>query len=583
MATQSSEKKNCQNCKNDFVIEPEDFSFYEKMQVPPPTFCPQCRLVRRLIWRNERSLYKRACDMCKKKIISMYDDNKVIFPVYCKECWKSDAWDPISYGREYDFSRSFFVQWKELFDTVPRQAVFQSGNNLNTEYTNMVKDVKNVYLAYSIVYDSENVYYSKNVDYSKNIIDSENITQCEWIFESIGGKKNYNCIYSFWSSSCIDSTFIMDCVNCSNCFGCVNLRNKSYFIWNEQYEKEKYFEKLKELNISSFKSCEENWQRFQEFSLNFPKKYARLTNTVNSTGDELRDCNNAHYIFNGTELENVKYGFRLLQLEDCMDICYCGKNASLMYEHAIGGSENSSSTKFTIIGLPALNEVEYIDTCTSSDNLFGCIGLKNKSYCIFNKQYEKEEYFEMVEKIKKHMDEMPYIDSKSRMYKYGEFFPFEFSPFGYNETVINDHFPITKDEAQKMGYPWKEKNDNQYTITIKASDLPDDIKDVDDSILNETIECEVTKKPYKITNYELEFYRRMNIPLPRLHQDERYRHRLMLKNPMRLWHRSCMNKDCKNEFETTYAPARNASHSDAGGPERPEIVFCEKCYQQEVY
>lgn len=562
--------KTCQNCKQDFTITSEDFSFYKKIKVPAPTFCPKCRLIRRLIWRNERSLYKRECNLCHKKIISMYDD-KATFPVYCKECWKSDSWDPASYGRDYNFEKTFFEQWKELFDSVPRQAVFQSGNNVNTEYTNMVKDVKNVYLAYSIVYGSENVYYSKNVDYSKNIIDSENITQCEWVYESIGGNKNYNCKYSFWSSSCIDCMFVMDCANCSNCFGCVNLRNKSYCIWNEEYEKEKYFEKLKELSTGSFKSFKENWQKFQEFSLNFPKKYARLINTVNSTGDELRDCNNAHYIFNGTQLENVRYGFRLLQLEDCMDVCYCGKNASLMYEHAVGGSEDSSNTKFTIIGLPALNEVEYVDSCTSSNNLFGCIGLKNKSYCILNKQYSKEEYFALVEKIKKHMDDMPYIGQKGNVYKYGEFFPYDFSPFGYNETVINELYSLSKQEALKSGYSWKDKEEPKYTITKQAGDLPDDIKDVDDSILNEVIQCAVTGKPFKITPFELQFYRHMNLPLPRVHQDERHRVRTALKNPIDLWHRKCMNIGCVNEFETTYAP------------ERKEVIYCDDCYKKEVY
>jgi RNA polymerase subunit RPABC4/transcription elongation factor Spt4 len=37
------ETKNCQNCKKDFNIEPDDFSFYEKMKVPVPTWCPECR------------------------------------------------------------------------------------------------------------------------------------------------------------------------------------------------------------------------------------------------------------------------------------------------------------------------------------------------------------------------------------------------------------------------------------------------------------------------------------------------------------------------------------------------------------
>ncbi len=33
-----SQTKNCQNCKKDFIIEPEDFNFYEKIKVPAPTF-----------------------------------------------------------------------------------------------------------------------------------------------------------------------------------------------------------------------------------------------------------------------------------------------------------------------------------------------------------------------------------------------------------------------------------------------------------------------------------------------------------------------------------------------------------------
>jgi hypothetical protein len=32
------ETKICQNCKKNFIIEPDDFGFYEKIKVPPPTF-----------------------------------------------------------------------------------------------------------------------------------------------------------------------------------------------------------------------------------------------------------------------------------------------------------------------------------------------------------------------------------------------------------------------------------------------------------------------------------------------------------------------------------------------------------------
>ena len=109
----NSETRNCQNCKKDFIIEPDDFGFYDKIKVPPPTFCPECRLQRRLVWRNERSLYHRKCELCSKNVISMYSPESP-FSVYCHECWWGDGWDPLKYGRDYNFSKPFFEQYKEL-------------------------------------------------------------------------------------------------------------------------------------------------------------------------------------------------------------------------------------------------------------------------------------------------------------------------------------------------------------------------------------------------------------------------------------------------------------------------------------
>ncbi|MBI4653308.1 hypothetical protein HY750_03585, partial [Candidatus Kuenenbacteria bacterium] len=114
--------KICQNCSRDFQIEPEDFLFYEKINVPAPTFCPECRHQRRLVPRNERSLYKRKCDLCQKEIIAIYND-KDPFPVYCYNCWWSDKWNPFDYGRDYDFLKSFFGQYKALQNVVPRLAL----------------------------------------------------------------------------------------------------------------------------------------------------------------------------------------------------------------------------------------------------------------------------------------------------------------------------------------------------------------------------------------------------------------------------------------------------------------------------
>lgn len=45
----------------------------------------------------------------------------------------------------------------------------------------------------------------------------------------------------------------------------------------------------------------------------------------------------------------------------------------------------------------------YVHNCFYSSDIFGCIGLRNKQYCIFNKQYTKEEYEKLVPKIIEHM------------------------------------------------------------------------------------------------------------------------------------------------------------------------------------
>jgi hypothetical protein len=102
-----NETRQCQNCKKDFIIEPDDFGFYEKIKVPLPTFCWQCRAMRRMLFRNFRFLYKRKCDATGKTIFVLIPPEAPM-PVYEHNYWMSDAWDPMDYGQEYDFNRPFF-------------------------------------------------------------------------------------------------------------------------------------------------------------------------------------------------------------------------------------------------------------------------------------------------------------------------------------------------------------------------------------------------------------------------------------------------------------------------------------------
>jgi len=586
--------RNCKNCNQKFTIEPDDFGFYEKINVPAPTWCPECRIQRRLAFRNERSLYKNKCGLCGKNTLSIHSPGGP-FVDYCVGCWYSDAWDPMEYGRDYDFSRPFFEQYHELYKAVPQQALYHKFST-DSSFANFLEGAKNTYLSYSALY-SENVFYSKNIDACFWIADSFDLVNSRQCFGSISSQNLFNCKFAYFSKECVDSSFVYDCINCTNCFLCTNLRGKKYCFKNRQLSKDEYEKEVAAYATGSLNNLQRILGEFENIVKGSLHKYGRIVNCINSTGDDLRNSKNSENSFSAYDLENVKYAFRSLKLKDSMDVINAGSGMELAYEFINGGGNNSRLVRFCSYGIEALNDVYYVDSCASAGSLFGCVGLRNKEYCILNKQYSKEEYEKMIPSIIAHMNDMPYVDKKGRTYKYGEFFPPELSPFAYNETIAQEYFPLTKEEAIGRGYRWRDPDTKGYKITKTSEDLPDHIEDADDGILKEIIGCahnqtcnEQCTAAFKIIPDELQFYRKMNLPLPRLCPNCRHYQRLKKRNPLKLWHRKCQcagvgsengiyqnsithqhgEVRCPNEFETPYAP------------DRSEIVYCETCYNSEV-
>ena len=216
-------------------------------------------------------------------------------------------------------------------------------------------------------------------------------------------------------------------------------------------------------------------------------------------------------------------------------------------------------------------DLEYCSYCVGSSDCFGCVSLSKKQYCIFNKQYTKEEYFQLRDKIINHMNEMPYFDLLGREYKYGQFFPSEFSPIAYNESLAQDYVPLINGKlAEEKGFVWRQPNAREFQTTMKGGDLPDTLTEVSNDITKEVIACESCKRAYRIVPIELQFYKRIGLPLPHKCHNCRFLDRFKFINPPKLWKRQCMKAGCENKFETSYSP------------NNPEIVYCEQCYQQEV-
>jgi len=589
----SDQNKTCQNCKKDFTVEPEDFNFYKKIKVPPPTWCPECRLLRRLIWRQDRTLYRDNCDLCGKDMVSVYHPDSP-YVVYCSPCWWSDKYNPLDYGREYDFSRPFFEQTKDLLIKTPRQATSLS-KSVDCHYCDATLESKNCYLNFGS-YRAEDCLYCSAPIMSRSCVDSDLGTNMDHAYETYNSDGMYNTKFVWFSEECFDSSFLFDCKGCSDCFGCVNLRNKKYHIFNKPYSKKDYNEKIKYWDLGSWKRVNEARDKFMALLNVSPRRFAWIVNSVNVTGDNIKNAKNCQTCFatiNG--VENCKFVLVAgLNVKDSYDICYGGGTAELLYENT--GAIHGQNLRFSKGGSGGMDQ-EYCDQCGSSRHTFGCMGLKGQSCCILNKQYSEDEYEKLVPKIRSHMNEMPYTDSRGNTYSYGEYFPDELSPWMYNESYAFQWFPLTKEETLKKGYRWREEKKRDYKITLPSDELPNHIDDVPESIINETIECSHKSEcnhqcttAFKIIPRELQFYKEMNIALPRLCHNCRYYKRASLRNPLKLWHRGCTcmgkndskgrytnttphfhkDKPCPNEFETSYSP------------DRKEIVYCESCYRSEV-
>ena len=574
------ENQNCQNCKQDFNIEPDDLAFYEQIQVPAPTWCPLCRLLRRTIWRNERTLYKRDCDLCHKPAIGMYHPD-VPLKVYCRDCWYSDDWDPFSFAQQYDFSKPFFEQWRELLQNVPRCSLVGS-KNVDSPYANFSLANSNVYLSFASHYNEQSAYlqYSNRC---KNSYDCLHVGNSERVIDCNYSDRLNNCAGLQYSNACTECILGYDLRNCLNCFGCVSQRGKSNMIFNEQYDRAGYQEKLDEI-LKDRNSFEEAAKTFEDLKKRMPKRGTYQQKCVDSTGSDLEECKDVHDSFGVKYAEDCRYLFvNCINVKSSMDMNNIASDpCEFLYEAQ--GATNSSNAK--CIDTSWDNTfIEYSNLCFSSNNLFGCIGLRKKEFCILNRQYEKEEYLEMIGRIKSHMQEMPYADGAGKIYGYGEFFPPEFSPFRYNETISALYFPLTEQEILDRGYGYREVQERKYVPTKDRDTLPSLPEEFDASLSSEIIECshkggcaDQCTLAFKLLPDEIALYKSLRIPLPTECPNCRNMSRVRARGGMELRETAC---SCENAAHGHDAPCGIPMLTNLS-PDPADNPYCESCYQQEM-
>lgn len=565
--------KKCKNCWADFKIESDDLEFFEriapsfcwkKFKISHPTLCPNCRQQRRLWWKNERIIYKRKCDLTGKKIISIYSPD-CWYKVYDTNEWWSDKWDELDYWRDFNFEKSFFEQFDELMKDVPKFATLRK-NCDNSDYCNNIFWGKDCYLDF-VCWENEDSMYNHTLWFSNDCVDCLRTFDSTNCYELVKCWNCFNCKYWYLNFDCSDGDYLFNCKWVSKSIFCVWIKNKSYSILNKEYEKWD-FEDLKNKIINNKTIFDEYYNKYIELLKNTPKRNIIIESSEDCIWDFLNNCNNCKYSFDMWSCQNVKYWYENIYLHDWFDCNLCWANsenniASLVYE-----SDNSINVYKALFTSNCWDcrEMYYCDNCFSCKNCFWCTWLRNKDYCILNKQYSKNEYESIVSKIIEHM---------MNNWEWWEFFPLSISPFWYNETMAIEYYDLSRQQALNKWYKWQ---DNEYPINIPdwmdriyANELPE-LKNLSDEkekeILNKAIICETTWKPFRIIKKELEFYKKNNIELPRKHPNQRHQERMKMKNPRKLFESNCSK--CWIDINTSY------------DPKKWDIVYCESCYRKFV-
>jgi hypothetical protein len=421
----------------------------------------------------------------------------------------SDNRDAMNYTTDWDNSISFNENFRRVFEAVPHISLMVKMNE-NCDYVNWCGNSKSCYLVFDTDFCEDSM-YSSILKHSKNVVDSMHIYYCDTVYNSI------NCTESFALFDCYEcdqSKYLYSCALCSSCEFCINCNNlvwKKYCINNQQYTKEEY-EKIA-----------------PTIPQQLPKVYKqRATYKVRDQwwyGNNLYGTNNCAFSYNIGFSENLKYSDAVTDCHNSYDISSFWWTTQRSIDSTSIGLD-CSNIYFSDVVTAWSSYVYYSHALIGCHHMFWCAFMKNASYCIFNKQYEKETREAEVAKI---------VESMQQHWERWEFPPVAMSPFCYNESTAHEYMPLTKDEALSRWYKRQDKSFDpvvpEWAEVIERKNYDDaqwELLKNDDEIVQKIFICAESWRPFRIVKPELLFYRKYNISLPSKHPDVRHAQRLAM-------------------------------------------------------
>ncbi|MBP9763083.1 hypothetical protein KBD34_05750 [Patescibacteria group bacterium] len=544
-------KRICPESGQPWELSVEDIARSRNLQTPPSLLAPSVRLLHMRVFMGGPDFYLRKTGA--QSLITSYDPESplsLLSPADWNIQQLNDGF--FAYARMVDLDRSFFDQWYEFSLSVPRPALLQDGKSENSDWSAYCATVKNEYYGYSS-FAGENCLYCEYGYLDKNCCDVTGSDRVEWSYDSVRCDDSSQLVWCERCTQSVNLIFCLNCDNCQDCFGSTNLRGKKNYFLNQPLSTEEYKKKISEIDLGDATIVAYWKKRIQEEYWNTADRRAlTLKSCEHCTGDDLIECKDTTGVSLGNS-ERLYDSFGTAQAKDCTSLVSSVSTERCHYSQNIFGGYEVRFSSFCTACL----DVEYSELLTNCEHCFGCIGLTNKKFCIFNKQYTEEDYWKTVDLLKTKMLERG---------EYGEFFPYASAFIAYNSSNADIFFPLTKQEIERRGARWfdfaqhQALNPSSQTISV----LPTKLADTTDAVLTQTFACEKSGRLYRIVKPELEWHRKFNLALPRLHPTIRRKQRSEEMYPLNFCAVTC--PECGTSTETRIPLSRGYR------------ILCETCY-----
>ena len=288
-------------------------------------------------------------------------------------------------------ANGFFTELQKIILSQPKLPVAVV-NSEGCDFCNEVYNSKNLLYCFDS-YNTTDSFYLFDSFMCANCGDCDYAVESELCYESVDPYKAFNCDFIEYCDNIRDSAYCYNCTG-NNLFGCVNLKNKSFCIFNRQFTESEYNEQVKK-----FKSLspEKIFTIVEALKKRFP-----LTQTVGGDnentvyGNYIHFDKNCYLCFDAAYDENCAYIYDSFNCKTSYDLTYVALGTELTYQAV------DSATLFNCsFAVHARNcqDSSYLFNCFNLINSLGCVGLKNKEYCILNRQFNKQEYEKISIKI----------------------------------------------------------------------------------------------------------------------------------------------------------------------------------------